>query len=343
MQIQWKRRLQIIGILLVVYLAVRFALPPVLPFLAAWWIAGKLYPKVRKLEKRTGIKKTLSATVFLGVAAIFLGFLFYLGLGELIEQGRAVLSASGNFDEWSQKFLGRCCAQLEQMTGIEAAKSQSFLLTQTKQWKTQAMTALGGKTVAGVYACAKKILGLLSALAVTGILSILMIGDMENLQKNIRKTTWLLGIRHVLERMGKTVLTYMKAQLVIIFLVSCVCALGFWLMKSPYFLILGIILGALDALPVIGTGTFLYPAAVVFVLQGKTMIALGCVLLDLVTSLLREFLEPRLLGEKLGISPVYILAAVYGGIFLYGIWGVFLGPLSFSAVYEIGKEADIWD
>jgi sporulation integral membrane protein YtvI len=343
MQIQWKRRLQIIGILLVVYLAVRFALPPVLPFLAAWWIAGKLYPKVRKLEKRTGIKKTLSATVFLGVAAIFLGFLFYLGLGELIEQGRAVLSASGNFDEWSQKFLGRCCAQLEQMTGIEAAKSQTFLLTQTKQWKTQAMTALGGKTVAGVYACAKKILGLLSALAVTGILSILMIGDMENLQKNIRKTTWLLGIRHVLERMGKTVLTYIKAQFVIIFLVSCVCALGFWIMKSPYFLILGIILGALDALPVIGTGTFLYPAAVVFVLQGKTMIALGCVLLDLVTSLLREFLEPRLLGEKLGISPVYILAAVYGGIFLYGIWGVFLGPLSFSAVYEIGKEADIWD
>src|SRR5699024_9675753 len=102
-------------------------------------------------------------------------------------------------------------------------------------------------------------------------------------------------------------------------------------------------LGALDALPLIGTGMFLYPAAVVLFIKGNTFAAAGCVLLDVITSLLREFLEPRLLGGKLGISPISVLAAVYIGVFLFGAWGVILGPLSFSTVYEIGREWDIWD
>ncbi len=114
-------------------------------------------------------------------------------------------------------------------------------------------------------------------------------------------------------------------------------------MKNPYFLILGIALGVLDALPIIGTGTFLYPAALIFLLRGNSWTAAGCVLLDVVTSILREFLEPKLLGGKLGISPIAVLASVYIGIFLYGGLGVFLGPLSFSTIYELGKEWDVWD
>lgn len=169
---------------------------------------------------------------------------------------------------------------------------------------------------------------------------------MENIRKKIWDYSWLVGTRRVVRRLKKTSVTYLKAQLVIMALVAAVCTLGFWFMKSPYFLILGIVLGALDALPLIGTGTFLYPAAVVFLLRGNASVAAGCVLLDIVTSLLREFLEPRLLGGKLGISPIMVLASVYTGIFLYGGWGVILGPLSFqqymrserSGMYGIDRE-----
>lgn len=102
-------------------------------------------------------------------------------------------------------------------------------------------------------------------------------------------------------------------------------------------------MGLLDMLPVIGTGTFLYPAAFVLFLQGKPSAALGCVVLDLVTSFTREFLEPKLLGKSLGVYPVVILAAVYLGFFIYGWPGFLLGPLSLSLVYEIGREYDLWD
>ena len=108
-------------------------------------------------------------------------------------------------------------------------------------------------------------------------------------------------------------------------------------------MILGIVLGLLDALPIIGTGTFLYPAALFLFLKGNGAAAVGCVVLDLVTSVLREFLEPRLLGGRLGISPIAVMASVYIGVFLFGGFGVFLGPLAFSTAYELGKEWDVWD
>ena len=114
------------------------------------------------------------------------------------------------------------------------------------------------------------------------------------------------------------------------------------MMGNPYFFLLGAGLAVFDAIPLIGTGLFLYPAALILVLRKKIFLAVGCVLLDVVTSFTREYLESRLLGKGLGFSPVVVLASVYFGILLFGIWGVFLGPLSFSTVYEIGKEWDLW-
>ena len=135
---------------------------------------------------------------------------------------------------------------------------------------------------------------------------------------------------------------YVKAQLLIMLIISAECILGFWLLGSPYYLLLGIGLGLLDALPLIGTGLFLYPAAVLFFIRGNPLLGGGCVVLELLTSFTREFLEPRLIGEKLGVYPVVILAAVYLGLILYGPAGVLFGPLSFSLMYEIGKEWDVW-
>lgn len=116
-----------------------------------------------------------------------------------------------------------------------------------------------------------------------------------------------------------------------------------WLMKSPYYLLFGIGLGILDALPIIGTGLFLYPSMLIFFLRGQTGLAVWCLSIEVVTTLVREFMEPRLLGDKLGVYPVVIMAAIYLGFFVFGVSGFILGPVALSLIYGIGKEWDIWD
>lgn len=331
------------GIAAGVYLGYKYLMPAVLPFLTAWILAVWLYPISLKIEKKTKIKRTFTGTVLLTLICLVLGFLLYIGIQELFSQIKTAVSHYQVLQAGLSSLLDRCCKMIEEVSGIKAAKSRVYLLNSFEGMQEQMLAALSPGTLSVLFHGAESILLILSGVVVVFISTILLMSDMENIQKKIWDYSWLVGTRRVVRRLQRTTVTYLKAQVVIMALVAAVCAAGFWMMKSPYFLLLGIALGVLDAVPLIGTGTFLYPAAVIFLIRGQAGIAAGCVLLDIITSFLREFLEPRLLGEKLGVSPIAVLASVYLGVLLYGGWGVILGPLAFSTVYEIGKEWDIWD
>lgn len=343
MYIEWRRRFTIIGIIVGVFLGYRYLLPVVLPFLLAWILAVWIYPITVKTERRFKIKKTLTGSLILVLLFGIAGLVLYLGLAELFSQIKSAVSHYYVFENWFGGFVNNCCQMLEDVTGIAAKESRRYVLTQVSNIQEQFVTAVSPQALLKIFSGLKSILVVFSGVVVVFISTILIIGDMENLRKKIWDYHWLVGTRRVIRRLKKTTVTYLKAQGIIMVLVAAVCAVGLWILKNPYFLILGIALGALDTLPLIGTGMFLYPAAVICLIKGNTFGAVGCVLLDVVTSLLREFLEPRLLGGKLGISPIVVLAAVYIGIFLFGAWGVILGPLAFSTVYEIGREWDVWD
>jgi predicted PurR-regulated permease PerM len=126
--------------------------------------------------------------------------------------------------------------------------------------------------------------------------------------------------------------------MIIILIIIALCMAGLWILGNPYFLVLGIVIGLLDALPFIGTGTVLVPIAVYLLFQSELKRAAGYLFLFLLTYFAREFLEPRLIGEKLGIYPIVMVIVVYAGLYLYGVTGVVLGPVSLLLILEIWKE-----
>lgn len=338
---EWKRRLTMIGIAVGVYVGYAYLLPVAIPFLTAWILAAWLYPVAVKIHKRTKLKKGWIATFLLALVFSIAGFLLFIGFRELFSQMAAVLENLPGWLEKGGRLLDKVLVFLKNTVGIDPEDSRRYLDSLAVSAQEQILS-LGPALLGKLSQCLKNALLLVSGIGVAFISAILILGDMENFQKKIWDYTWLVGVRRVIKRLKKTTVVYGKAQVLIMFLVAVICGIGFWMMKSPYFLIQGIALGALDALPLLGTGSFLYPAALYFVLNGRAGMALGCVALDIVTSFLREFLEPRLLGGTLGIPPIAVLASVYIGVFLFGGWGVILGPLSFSTAYEIGREWDVW-
>lgn len=341
--IEWKRRLTILGIAAGAFVIYRYLLPVILPFLAAWVLAAWLHPVSVRLQTRTKIKKTIWSTALLTAVAAAAALLLFLAAREILAQLKTAVINFPILLKWASGLLDECCTMLEKMTGIESEALRLHILSHMDGMQEEFLAALSPQTMAKVFGAAKSLLVICSGMVVTFISAVLIMSDMDSLQRRIWDYSWLVGVRRVINQLKKTTAVYLKAQVIIILIVSAVCAVGFWMMKSPYFLILGICLGLLDALPIIGTGTFLYPAALVFAIKGSFKIAAGCVLLDIVTSILREFLEPKLLGGKLGVSPIAVLASVYIGLFLFGGWGVFLGPLCFSTIYETGRVWDIWD
>ena len=134
---------------------------------------------------------------------------------------------------------------------------------------------------------------------------------------------------------------YLKAQVKITGLICILCVAGLWMLKIPYFLGLGLAVGVLDALPVLGTGTFLIPAGILLLFQGETFMGAGLFLLYVVTAGVRQILEPRLVGNHVGLSPLLTLLSVYLGVVIYGGFGFILGPLSALLLYGIFKEWDL--
>ena len=103
------------------------------------------------------------------------------------------------------------------------------------------------------------------------------------------------------------------------------------------------IVAVVDAVPILGTGTVLLPWALVSVLQGKQLMAIGLVCIYACTYLTRTVLEPRMMGRYLGVDPLLMLVFLYIGYRFWGFWGLIFTPMLASAVLNAARAAKTVD
>lgn len=318
------------GIVAAVYLGMRFIFPIVLPFFIALVLARFLYPAARWLEVRWNVGKGVSRSAvygvfLLGIAAVFAGILY-----GCYRMGSGCLEQAARFIDFTGELFGRCCDRLEQMTGFETEEIRRTV--------NKSMGDFGGGAVkyskdAGCY-----MLGFLAKLVVTFVAGLLILNDYEKLVGGWRKTRPGRYVIDMLRDIKGASGAYLRAQLLIMGIVTVICAAGLWLLETKHALWLGIAVGFCDALPFLGTGTVFVPWALVDVLLGEYKKAAGHFLLYLVCSLVRQILEPRLVGKKLGVPSLAVLMSIYIGIQVYGASGVLLGPISALIIYELCKN-----
>ena len=108
--------------------------------------------------------------------------------------------------------------------------------------------------------------------------------------------------------------------------------IGLALLGVPYAFLFSLLLAAVDLLPLVGTGIVLIPWGVVSLLLGRVRLGIGLLILYAVTAVVHQVLEPKLIGEGLGLHPLLSLFAMYGGLKLFGVWGMILAPLLVAGV-----------
>jgi predicted PurR-regulated permease PerM len=96
-----------------------------------------------------------------------------------------------------------------------------------------------------------------------------------------------------------------------------------------------------DAFPILGTGTVLLPWALISALQGQTVRGIGLLSVYAAISLTRSVLEPKLLGNHLGLDPLATLVALYAGFRLWGFGGMLLAPLLAVVVTQLIQEPKV--
>lgn len=338
MQEEWKSYATFLAGSIVTIAAMKWLVPFWGPFVAAFFLVIIFHPFLCFIHGKTKISKGILFSFFL---LLFLGGIL-LGLWLLGKEAFYQLqNLSGHFPKLMEqvgKWLSGCCNVVGpyfQLSGAELSQmvEQHFIVL-----GENIKVTVVPKLADGSFRCVKEGIGIVGNIFLAIAASILLLKDYESMKENMKKVKPLSTVMDIFQRIGKTGKKYVQAQGKIMGLISVVCIAGFWILKVRNFILGGLLVGLLDALPLIGTGTILIPWALGLFLFGNWKKAMGLLVIYVICTLIRQFLEPKIVGEKLGVYPFYIMLAIISGLKLYGLGGIVLGPLTFLILWELWNQ-----
>lgn len=130
---------------------------------------------------------------------------------------------------------------------------------------------------------------------------------------------------------------YVKAQIILMFIIFVIIAFVLSILAAPYSLVVAAATAILDALPFFGSGLTLIPLAVVYFISGNMKLGIGYTVIYIAVMLLRRFLEPKLVSDKMGFNPVLTLVAMYIGYKLWSVGGLIVGPIVLMIIISLSK------
>lgn len=310
-----------------VYLGMKYIFPIILPFFIALVLARLLFPLAKKSEKFCRGNRALSRSL------VYLLFLLVLGgicagiLYLCYRMGSGCIQHFNIIAEQLQSFSGECCKKVEEISGLAADEVGETIGEVINSMSNGAVEI---SKEAGV--C---VLSFLAKALVTFVATFLMLHEYEYVISLFQKTWAGQQAFEILRNMKNAFGAYLKAQIIIMGIITAICVVGMFLTGTGYALPVGIFIGLFDALPFLGTGTILVPWTFIDLLMGHYIVGAGHFLIYLLCTCVRQFLEPRLVGKTLGVPPLFVLMSLYIGIQIYGGGGVLLGPISALLIYEI--------
>ena len=318
-----------------VYFFLKFLTPLVAPILCAMLFVTIFGPLLKKIQDRVHIGRQVGAALLLTLALLIVGTLLWILsswiVGSIPRWIQGINRASG---ELLARVQG-LCEKVEDLIGIESVGLRQSISERVNE----GLVSLGKSGVPGMLSQSLeyvKSLGSIGGFLVTFLIAtVLLAKDYDDIMNRLLDRQECHVLLEVICGVIRYIATYVKAQLVIMSIIGAVSALVLWMAGIPYGALWGLLAGFLDALPFIGTGIVLVPLAISRILAGAYGKAIICLALYAGCAFLRQILEPRLVGRKIGVPAFAVLVSLYVGIKLFGAFGIIKGPLGFVLIYEI--------
>ena len=325
------------GVTIVTVFAFRYMLPIAAPFVIAVLVAAIIERPVAYFEQKFKVKRTIGAVVMIVLIFVVLGAAVYFGGRLLVKQIKNLME---NYESYVNRFsniANDCCCRIDKAFSLKTGTSFAYLSEQADKTVSRisdgAMSSVMNRSVNLISGFTM----LFTGIAITIMGTIFLSKDMSRVRDGVRKNIFGEELIYIGGRLKEVLGTYFKTELIIMAITSGICTLGLFLMKNPYAFLLGIFIGLVDALPILGTGTIFIPWAIILLLLKDFKKAVFIFLIYIICYYSRAFLEPKLMGNKLDASPVLMLFAIYVGLKLFGILGVFTGPIALILIKEISS------
>ena len=334
----------LLGLCLVIFLGPRL-LHFFMPFVVGWILALLANPLVRFLERRVKlVRRHGSMLIIIAALAIVIGLFYGAGLLVYREMGSFLADAPEIYQSVIAE-IGDALQNGRKLAEYFPQNLQPPLLAFSDN-----LDGLFGKLVSRAAEptvqiaghVAKSIPNLLVNMVITILSSYLFLADRESIMRWLKGHLPAFIFRYIeyMKRDAKGVIGgYFLAQFRIMCVVALILAAGFLVLGVRYGVLLAFLTAILDFLPIFGTGTVLFPWAVVKLFAGEYAYATGLILLYILTQVVRQIIQPKIVGESMGLPPLMTLFLLYLGFKLRGLTGMILAVpvgLVFINFYKYG-------
>lgn len=329
----WKITLNIVTMLLAILFCL-FILPKIIvyfmPFVIGGIIALIVNPVVKFLERRIKIVRRAGSAVVIVLTIALVVLLGYLVVSMLIEQ---IVGFAGNLPEMWQG-VSDTMAEISKSFDRYVAR----MPVAVRDWVTDFFAGFNDNTTSFVQG-----LGTPMAEAATGfaknfplvLIGIIMailsayffVAEREYLMNMIIKLTpnSLLNRWDVVYTALKgAVGGYFRAQFKIMGVVFLILLVGMMILGVDYAILLALLIAFLDFLPFFGTGAVMWPWAVYQLLEQNYKMAVGLLIIWGVSQLVRQLIQPKMVGDSIGLEPIPTLFLLYVGFRIGGAFGLII-------------------
>ena len=334
----------VLNILLVaigIYVAGKLAIFYI-PFIIAFVISLIVEPAIRFLMKKTKLTRKMSSII------IFL-IVFSIIIGSITWGIIALISESTNLLQTLNFYIDKTYTQIQDVVGKMSIskikistnvtnlveKTSTDILFKISNWLTQILT----KLINGITS-----IPTIAVYTVITILSLFFICIdriyILDLMEHHMPSKWIRKITVHLKDISNSLGGYLKAEAILIGVSFAISVIGLYILKFigmnvKYPLLIGIAIVIVDALPILGSGTIMIPWAILSAINGDLKLGIGITVLWIIMSVVRQFLEPKIVSGKIGIHPIFTLIAMYTGFRIIGVFGILVGPIALIILKSI--------
>lgn len=329
-------------------LAARYLLPVLVPFLVAFVLAFLIQRPAAWIARRLRAPK--------GRLSVLLLVLVYVAVfGVAFSGGGRVFAVIREFvidvpDIYRRDILPLLNYVLEGVAE-NLSEADPFVSAQIENSLQQAVQSIGqmvsGLSVTLLQMVSEFITGVPSVLirvVLTVITSFYICSDYDRILAALWRLLpdrWQNLCRDIKQYGLNMIRVYIRSYSLLFLLTFTELTIGFLIFQIPHSLLVAVLIAIFDILPVLGTGGVLIPWAVILAVIGNYPLAAGILILYVIITVVRNSVEPRIVGKQIGLHPLLTLIAMFTGVSLAGLPGLILLPMAVMIFVNMEKNGAI--
>lgn len=313
------------GFFLTFKLAVVFA-----PFIIALAISSFIEPPIRFLMKKTKLSRKVAALISLLTVAIVFGSLIVLLISRIYREAESLYQIlPGYIPEIYHNISSLINKASDIYFGLP--KEVTISIDNMVSNITDSVPKVLKSLMSGILNTAVSIPQAIIFVIVTMLSTFFLSSDRDSIYNYIKSNfpeALINKIISIKNDMFMALFGYIRAQLILMSITFIELSIGFWIIGVRHFILLASIIAVIDALPILGTGGVLIPWAIYEFITTDFTTGIKLIILYGIVLVVRQLIEPKVLGQQIGLHPLITLMSMYLGLRIFSYPGLIIGPVT---------------